>query len=332
MSTTTVGIASGQRVTLTLGRRYLVRYQGGPAHEVVIAGRRRNGDLLIAHPDTDEDAFVKARSIASIDAIPESIDEVETEAGQAALEAAHQAAVAARNGTRPKLTKRGAATIAKAAAGDVDEATLERAVALADSLAAELGHDPDAVAAAVVEAIPELAPKPSRETLATGVGSPATKLELDEAGEVRIPYVESKKKPRRKLPLPRTIEELVGHPIVVDGTKYRIRSVTVGDPRGVVVHAKTSFGGQEVDALVESFDPVPAVYRGLAIEVAKPIMTVSVVDRPKSKGRPYAERNQVWRCKVCGKRTRAESCNGRSAETSHVVEYAPAGKRRESRS
>lgn len=46
----------------------------------------------------------------------------------------------------------------------------------------------------------------------------------------------------------------------------------------------------------------------------------------KSKGRPYAERNQVWRCGSCKRRTRAPIC-----ENGHDPVAAPAGKRREDR-
>ena len=46
----------------------------------------------------------------------------------------------------------------------------------------------------------------------------------------------------------------------------------------------------------------------------------------KPKGRPYAERNQVWRCGSCKRRTRAPFC-----ENGHPRVDAPAGKRREDR-
>lgn len=45
-----------------------------------------------------------------------------------------------------------------------------------------------------------------------------------------------------------------------------------------------------------------------------------------AKGRPYAERNQVWRCGSCKRRTRAAFC-----ENGHARVDAPAGKRREDR-
>lgn len=46
----------------------------------------------------------------------------------------------------------------------------------------------------------------------------------------------------------------------------------------------------------------------------------------RAKGRPYAERNQVWRCGTCKRRTRAASCSN-----GHPEVKAPAGKRREDR-
>jgi hypothetical protein len=45
-----------------------------------------------------------------------------------------------------------------------------------------------------------------------------------------------------------------------------------------------------------------------------------------AKGRPYAERNQVWRCTECKRRTRAPFC-----ENGHDRVEAPAGKRRDDR-
>jgi hypothetical protein len=52
---------------------------------------------------------------------------------------------------------------------------------------------------------------------------------------------------------------------------------------------------------------------------------------PAGKGpRPYAERNQVWKCGTCKKRTRRPSCTG-PADAPHTEVAAPAGKRRESR-
>lgn len=50
------------------------------------------------------------------------------------------------------------------------------------------------------------------------------------------------------------------------------------------------------------------------------------VVRIPAKGRPYAERNQVWRCGSCKRRTRAPFC-----ENGHARVEAPAGKRRDDR-
>jgi hypothetical protein len=204
VSTTTVGIASGERVTLTLGRRYLVTFSDGIRGEVIIGGRRRNGDLLINHRGAEGPAggaYVKARSIEHIQPVPDALAEVESDAGQATLEAAHKASVAARNGTR-----------------------------LSDA------YD--------------------------GAGEPRRvrpRLELDEAGEIRIPYVEPKKRPRSKV-------------------------------------------------------------------------TIDVTPKIRVGPRPYSERNQVWKCGTCGKRTRAESCSGTLPNSLHDRVAAPAGKRRADRS
>lgn len=48
--------------------------------------------------------------------------------------------------------------------------------------------------------------------------------------------------------------------------------------------------------------------------------------KPRSGAKPYAERNQVWRCGTCKRRTRQPECaNG------HPAVAAPVGKRRETR-
>jgi hypothetical protein len=48
---------------------------------------------------------------------------------------------------------------------------------------------------------------------------------------------------------------------------------------------------------------------------------------PTAEVRSWRDRNQVWRCPICKRRTRAASCSN-----GHPEELAPAGKRRESRS
>lgn len=49
-----------------------------------------------------------------------------------------------------------------------------------------------------------------------------------------------------------------------------------------------------------------------------------------AKGRPYAERNQVWKCGTCKRRTRQPVCTGPAGAT-HDPVSAPAGKRRDDR-
>jgi hypothetical protein len=64
---------------------------------------------------------------------------------------------------------------------------------------------------------------------------------------------------RRPVPI-----DLPGEPLVVAGVKYRIREVLSSSTpeRPAVVRARTSFGGREVTAAVDEYDPVPAVFRG----------------------------------------------------------------------
>lgn len=67
---------------------------------------------------------------------------------------------------------------------------------------------------------------------------------------------------------------------------------------------------------------------GVPVHAEPGSLAARVLDAGKatSKGRPYAERNQVWRCGTCKRRTRAPFCaNG------HDQVDAPAGKRREDR-
>lgn len=221
MSASTMTTIAGQRREIVFGRRYLIAASGGVRGEVIVVGRRRNGDLLIEDPDPERhlDAYVKVASIASLTAIPDSVDEVESEAGQATLEAAHKAAVAARNGKAPKRPKVEAPDFGPDAGDPAERET-----------PGPYAYDPDGYQP-TPEELEELRSKPSRESLATGVGSPA---------------------------------------------------------------------------------------------------------EPRRSGRPYSERNQVWKCGTCGRRTRLEVCVGSTARQPNLPEHppvhAPAGKRRESRS
>lgn len=56
-----------------------------------------------------------------------------------------------------------------------------------------------------------------------------------------------------------------------------------------------------------------------------------VVVAKKSSGRPYSERNQVWRCGTCHRRTRVPVCTGPAGGPAHEPVSAPAGKRRDDR-
>lgn len=99
-------------------------------------------------------------------------------------------------------------------------------------------------------------------------------------------------------------------------------------------------------ALAESLASEPAFARNpdaIAEEVARQIPELAApagapsglspaeeialdLRRTPAKGRPYGERNQVWRCGSCKRRTRAAFC-----ENGHARVDAPAGKRREDR-
>jgi hypothetical protein len=61
--------------------------------------------------------------------------------------------------------------------------------------------------------------------------------------------------------------DLPGEPLVVDGTKYRIREVLVSSTpeRPAIVRARTSYGGAELEATVDEYDPVPGVCRGTQV-------------------------------------------------------------------
>lgn len=164
---------------------------------------------------------------------------IETDAGQAVLASAGAEERLARKARPPKI-------VALVDDGPSEE-TLARAVALADALAPELGFDADAVAAAVVAEIPELADRPKK------------------VGPTQV---------------------------VVDGTVVattRKIAPPIHDPLGPV--------------------PIPA---------------------PKKGARPYAERNQVWKCGTCKRRLRLPTCTGKP-EGSHETVAAPAGKRRDDR-
>lgn len=67
-------------------------------------------------------------------------------------------------------------------------------------------------------------------------------------------------------------------------------------------------------------DPVSGSVSGTSAGLAK----------AKRTARPYAERNQVWRCGTCKRRTRVAICTG-PATAPHDPVAAPAGKRREAR-
>lgn len=63
--------------------------------------------------------------------------------------------------------------------------------------------------------------------------------------------------------------DLPGEPIVVDGRKYRITEVTDRSTptRPAVVRARMHFGGHEVVAMVDEYDPTAGVFRGHELEV-----------------------------------------------------------------
>lgn len=62
--------------------------------------------------------------------------------------------------------------------------------------------------------------------------------------------------------------DLPGEPLVVDGTKYRIREVLSRSTpeRPAVVEAFTRFGGHRVTAAVDEYDPIAGVFRGHEVE------------------------------------------------------------------
>lgn len=62
--------------------------------------------------------------------------------------------------------------------------------------------------------------------------------------------------------------DLLGEPIVVEGTKYRIREVLSSSTpeRPAVVRARSSFGGFQIVATVDEYDQRAGVFRGEAVE------------------------------------------------------------------
>ena len=91
------------------------------------------------------------------------------------------------------------------------------------------------------------------------------------------------------------------------------------------------------DALASEYAGDPLAADKVAARVVEEIPEIgsranAMIDRERADARakrtakPYAERNQVWRCGTCKKRTRAPFC-----ETGHDRVDAPAGKRREDR-
>lgn len=264
--TTNVTI-DGSRTTLVFGYRYNVRYGADDAviRDAILDRREPNGDLsFLVLPDA-EGANGGRRRVrpSTIDSLTGSgleyrrrpaelasrfLERAErelgrwytawigTEDGQLALADVADEERALRRESGRRTVSAGIVAIANGSASADDvlaklradgaippsedelEAALERGVALAESLATELDHDHDAIAARVAEEIPELR------------------------------------------------------------TPTRVSAI------------------------------LPAVV-------------------PSRTGRPYAERNQVWRCGSCKRRTRASFC-----ENGHPRVEAPAGKRRESRS
>lgn len=256
---TTITIADGERIPLAFGARFRVAYgRDGEKvlHDAELVDRKANGDLVFRDPhDYANTARVRPSTITFLagsgvevdlsDPTPDDGESAgaflsrverelgaryarwaETDAGQAALVAAAREVDQARKATR-KAPKTPRPFFPK----DALEDALAAAVRDADALASELGHDPDRVAAAVVELHPELAAKPKRPKLV-----------------------------------------VVGH-----------------DDSGLPPEARR-------DA------------------------------KPKRSAKPYADRNQVWRCGSCKRRTRTPFC-----ETGHDRVDAPAGKRREDR-
>lgn len=99
---------NGQPVELVVGRRYIFGHQNGATGEVILLGRRRNGDLRVSGRATPEyghdgEVWLRSSNLVRLELVPDSLEEVESDAGQAALEAAAKAARDARNGKGPKV-------------------------------------------------------------------------------------------------------------------------------------------------------------------------------------------------------------------------------------
>lgn len=138
----------------------------------------------------------------------------------------------------------------------------------------------------------------------------------------RVLSAESKRAIRRTLSATKGIHDLSVRPkVLVDSYIAAVLEADDVELSDETIAAARAYALSVVEDVRAHLD-------GPTVEGVTPPSPKAEPDQPKtaSKGRPYAERNQVWRCTECKRRTRAPFCtNG------HERVDAPAGKRRDSR-
>lgn len=118
---------------------------------------------------------------------------------------------------------------------------------------------------------------------------------------------------------------------IYPGVVASSRTVSLDDLSAEEANELLDRGARLADSLASEYEGDPEAADKVAARVVEEIPELAgktYVGPPpaKPKARPYAERNQVWKCGECKRRTRQPVC-----ENGHAPVAAPAGKRREDR-
>jgi hypothetical protein len=146
-----------------------------------------------------------------------------------------------------------------------------------------------------------------------------------ETGQATLAAVAAEDRAARKIALRSGI---VG---ILSGTATADSVLADVAPAPVVARARAGIAGGRKPAIGPK--PIDEIFAPTSAKLPPPIhdpLGPVPIPAPKPSGRPYAERNQVWKCGTCKRRTRVPVCTGKP-DGSHPAVTAPAGKRRDDR-
>jgi hypothetical protein len=298
MNATTTTTIGGERRELVFGHRYVLAHRNGAAHEVILSGRRRNGDLIIANGNgSDEDATVRVADVVSLTPVPDAVADVESDAGQAALETAYQVARTARRMSVRSL--------------DEGRPVRRSASSMLESLGTEAG-----VLGVLDELVSGARHQTKRERMRdlAIAGTAAAKLEVehhpDAVQTTRERMAEVRAELCRKCGVARADHPTKGHRFSESGAG--------DDPTWWCSCGHRSRAFHEA-SVGESPEPILAALRDGELVVDGTAIVPAATEKPARSPRkaaavsepvsaPARHKNRLWRCPVCKVRTRLETC------------------------